>query len=196
MVSRHSKPLLAFGIALLLMRCGLGQDSMLSPILARDVDKRPLPQVSLSALSPKMRVALRAMENEAKQDTGMSGAVQFTVRQIPVAPRDHKLFLVQLLGEDACSGTGVNCWLAVSDETQDNVSSVVQGQMADVYVIRRPHLQLPDIGVREQLGHFGNDMTVYRFSKGEWSPYACKETSITGSDDPHPEFVADRKCTP
>ena len=173
----------------------LCQDAGISPILSRDVDKRSLSQVNLSKVSPKMRVALHALDEEAKQDTGVSGGLRLTMQQIPVAPRDHKLYLVQMSGEGACSGTGVNCWLAVLDETQDTVSSVVQGEYADVLVIRRPHLQVPDIGAREQLGHFGNYMTVFRFSASEWRPYACKESSINGYDDPHPNVVADASCS-
>jgi len=84
--------------------------------------------------------------------------------------------------------------LSVFDETQSKVTEVVDGQLAEVIVIRRANLQMPDIGAREQMGHLANYMTVYRFAGDKWSRYACKETSIAGDDDPHPEFAADAQC--
>ena len=43
----------------------LGQKPAISPVLSRDVDKRPLSQVNLPALSPRMRDAVQELENEA-----------------------------------------------------------------------------------------------------------------------------------
>lgn len=195
MLSRHWKSLVAvLATGLLLVSQSSGQKPM-HPVLSRDIDKRLLPGVALQSLPSKMRDAVQTFVNEAKHDAGVSGTLHAAIRSIPVAPRSHKLYLVQLSGEIACAPAGVNCMLAVFDETQGKVNTVVNGQFADVIVIRRPHLQMPDIGAREQLGHFANDMTVYRFAGDKWLPYACKETSITGNDDLHPEFVADAKCT-
>jgi hypothetical protein len=194
----HLKPFIAvFVAALFSVSHSFSQEQPHSPVLTRDIDKRPLPRVALESLSPRMRDAVKAVLNETKQDDRLEGVSEIIVpviQRIPIAPRDHRLYLVQLSGVAACAPAGVNCVLVVFDETQSQVTEVVDGPLAEVIVIRRPNLQMPDIGAREQLGHFANHMTVYRFADNKWSPYACKETSIAGDDDPHPKILADASC--
>ena len=168
-----------------------------SPVLSRDIDKRALPEVKLPALSPKMQQAIRALLKETEEEAGTEDApasLRVDIQRIPVAQRDHGLYLVALSGKYACAPAGVNCTLAVFDETQSSVTTIVSGQLADMLVVRRPNLQVPDIAAIEQLGHFAQYVTVYRFDGHSWLPYACKQTSITGDDDPHPELLADAPC--
>jgi hypothetical protein len=188
--------LLPLFAALLLTSRGSTQVSHRAPVLVRDIDKRPLPIVTNQSLSAKMQKAVQSFIAEAKRDAPSEDALQplkVTMYRIPAAPHDHKLYLVDL---SVCAPAGVNCSLAVFDETPASITKVVEGQLASILVIRRPNLLMPDIGANEQMGHFGNVVKVYRFDLRSWSPYMCKQTSITGDDDPHPKFLADAPCTP
>lgn len=196
MLFRQQKLLLGILAIVLLNPCNSScVKPTISPVLSRDVDQRPLSEVKLLSLSAKMQAAVRGLAEKAKRDAGLPKDLDVTIHQIPVAPPDHRLYLVELSGEGACARAGENCTLAVFDEAQDKVITVVNGQFADLLVVRRPHLQMPDIGARYALGRdSGNYMTVYRFFDGWWALYACKKTSTDGEDDPHPEFLADATC--
>ncbi len=109
--------------------CGLAAQSVPTrplPILARDVDKRPLPKAITAELSPAMRQKVQSLVDEASatetpedKNRATPPSLNITVYRIPVAPPGHKLYLVEQSGELACSGTGVNCEEDVFDETPD-----------------------------------------------------------------------------
>lgn len=196
MVFRQQRLVLGMlAVALLFPLSSSCMKPVISPVLSRDVDSRPLSEVKLASLSAKMQLAVRGLAEKAKRDAGVSKDLQVAIHKIPVAPRDHALYLVELSGDGACARAGENCTLAVFDEVQDTVVTAVHGQFAEALVVRRPNLQMPDIGARYALGGgFGSYMTVYRFMGGRWALYACKKTSADGEDDPHPEFLADATC--
>ena len=167
----------------------------------RDVDKRPLPKVAFATLSQAMRSAVEAILREEKADAPASDrdratppSLQTTIYRIPVAPRGHALYLLEQEGELACAPNGANCNEAVLDETRAGIDAVTTGGVAEIRVVRRPHLQMPDIAAYEQEGHFAMDITVFRFDGKSWHAYRCKEISPIGAD-PDPAVIADRPCT-
>lgn len=157
------------------------------PILARDVDSRPLPPVTQAALSPAMRKAVAALF-DPELPPG-----ELKIYRIPIAPHDHKLYFVEQRGPHACAGNGPNCPQSVLDETASGVRTVVDGGGVGISVVRRPALAMPDIAAFEQEGHFATSTTVYRFDGKAWHTYLCKLVSPIGSD-PTPRIVADQPC--
>ena len=81
-----------------------------------------------------------------------------------------------------------------STRHRTGITAVTTGQVRDIGVVRRPNLQMPDIAVYDQLGHFAMDITVYRLNGSEWHPYLCKEIDPM-NDDPNPAVIADKPCT-
>ena len=173
-------------------------------VLARDVDKRPLPKVTMAELSPSMRKAVQALINSAKanatpQDKNRATppSLTTTIYRIPVAPRDHKLYFIDQNGELACSPNQVNCVQTVLDETPSGIVPVVSdtgdSAGAGISVVRRPNLQMPDIAASYQLGHFAMDVTVFRFDGKGWHPYLCKEIEPINAD-PDPAIIANKPC--
>ena len=171
-----------------------------APVLARDIDKRPLPKVSMAELSPGMRGKVQSLIDQARatetpedKNRATPPSLETTVYRIPVAPPGHKLYLVEQGGELACAPAGVNCEEDVFDETASGINTVTSGEGAGVSVVRRPNLQMPDIAAYEQEGHFAKDVTVYRFDGSSWKPFLCKSVEPI-NDDPNPAIVADKLC--
>ncbi len=163
-------------------------------ILTSDIDRRPLPKVSFTALSPRMRSYTRALFAQEKAESGARLRAETTIYRIPVAPAGHRLYFIDQNGEDVCAGNGaVNCPQAVVDETPKEVKTIIQGGSAGVMVVRRPHLQMPDIAVVVQQGHFATDVTAYRYDGKAWAIYLCKHIEPI-RDDPTPAIVADQPC--
>ena len=98
-------------------------------------------------------------------------------------------------GDLACYSDlpGPNCLLAVYDETDEGVSDIVKEIDEGIDVVRRPHLQMPDIAVYERTGRATESVVVYRYNNEEWQRYRCGEIDLR--DDPQPVVVADKLCT-
>ena len=159
----------------------------------------------MQELSPAMQKAVRTLIGSLKADEtpeDRQGAtppsLHTTIYRIPVAPRDHKLYLVDQTGELACSPNGANCTQVVLDETASGVINTMGNSPGDtagagISVVRRPNLQMPDLAAHFQLGHFAMDITVFRWNGTGWHPYLCKELDPI-NDDPDPAIVADKPC--
>ena len=177
-------------LAAFLPGTGLPQTPRSEQILTRDIDKRPLPQVSVKALSPAMQKAVKEIvEQDPRPES-------YSIYQIPVAPKAHRMYLVEQEGKSVCAINGPNCAFTVLDESANQVTTVVDTSGVGIAVVRRPNLQMPDIAAYEQLGHFATYTTVFRFDGRTWKPFRCKETPIADAADPHPSLVADKPCTP
>ena len=164
-------------------------------ILTRDVDRRPLPKISLANLSPRMRSYTRALLAQEKADSGTGATPETMIYRIPVAPAGHRLYLIDQKSGEVCGGSGaLNCPQTVVDETTKEVQTVVQGGSADALVVRRPHLQMPDIAVVVQEGHFATDITAYRYIGKAWAVYLCKHIEPI-DNDPAPAILADAPCS-
>ena len=177
------------------------QSSKEDRILSRDLDKRPLRQIAIGALPQRVRAAVhsliaeeRSEESATDKQRDIPATLRTIVYRIPVAPKDHRMYLVEQSGEPGCAANGPNCETLVLDETADSVITVVDDGLTEVDVIRRPHLQMPDIAAYEQEGHFGFHVTVYRFDGHTWKPYRCRTAAIT--EDLHPAILADKPCAP
>ena len=187
-------------LAVLLIPGALGQ----APVLQRDMDKRPLPQVTMAQLSPGMRGKVQALISEAKEaetpeqkNRATPPIVVTTIYRIPVAPKDHRLYYIQQDGESACAPNGPNCGFAVYDETAADINVVVEDSGVSIGVVRRPNLQMPDIVAYDQSGHVSTDITVYRFNGSTWKPYLCNEVPVSEEyGDTHPTVLADKPCKP
>ena len=165
-------------------------------ILARDVDQRPLQEVGLADLSAVMRAFVNRLHGERRSETDAKSSPQITIHKIPVAPPGHRLYLIDQHGEGVCAANGVpNCPQTVVDETAQGLETVTGDGSAGISIARRAHLQMPDIVVLVQEGHFALDGTVYRFSGKRWAAYLCKHIEPIG-DDPDPKIVADKPCEP
>ena len=164
-------------------------------ILRRDVDPRPLPKVPLTALSPKMRSYIKTLLAEEMADVGSGEMAKTVIYRIPVAPAGHRLYLIDQNGKNLCAPDGApNCPETVVDETAQELETVTEGGSAGVMVVRRPHLQMPDVAVIVQEGHFATDVTAYRYDGKRWKTYLCKHIEPIGND-PTPDIVADAPCT-
>lgn len=163
-------------------------------ILTRDIDRRPLPKISLANLSPRMRSYTRALLAQEKADSGAGATPETMIYRIPVAPAGHRLYLIDQKSEGVCGGNGaLNCPQTVVDETTKELQTIVQGGSAGILVVRRPHLQMPDIAVVVQEGHFATNITAYRYLGKAWAVYLCKHIEPI-DNDPAPAIVADAPC--
>ena len=157
-------------------------------MLTRDIDKRPLPKVTLADLSPAMRSTLKLLLAEEPR------AKSFDINRIPAAPHEHKLYVLEQNGSEVCGDNVQNCPETVFDETPQGVVTVAEWGGVGMAVVRRPNLQMPDIATYEQLGHASIYTTVYRFTQDRWQAYLCKDSPIADAEDPHPEWVAYQTC--
>lgn len=167
-------------------------------VLTRNIDKRPLPAEALDSLSPAMRRAVEAVLQDVRLGADPNRATRellaYTLQRIPVAPRDHTLHLLAFTGELGCASNGPNCRAVVFDETVAGVETVVDDGVVAIAVVRRPHLQLPDIARYEQEGHASMDTMVLRFDGTAWKPFRCSNELITATLTPK-RTVADKPCT-
>ena len=163
-------------------------------ILRRDIDPRPLPIVSITALSARMRTCIKGLSAGEETDAGTEATTGTTIYRIPVAPVGHRLYFIDQNGEGVCAPNGApNCEQTVVDETKQGLETVTKGSSACITVVRRPRLQMPDIAVVVQEGHAATDVTVFRYDGKTWAPYLCKHIEPIGND-PTPNIVADRPC--
>lgn len=152
-------------------------------------------------VSPVVQKAITAMLDDQKalfQDRNSNGATsvtaEYVMERIPVAPAGHTLYVISLTGEFGCIGNSPNCRTAVLDETTAEVAVIDDNGFAGIAVVRRPHLQMPDIAFYEQEGHFGMSTTVYRYDGAAWKPFRCAYAPMTGF--PPKRVVADQPCKP
>lgn len=175
--------------------------SQAQAILVRDIDTRPLSKVSLRELSPAAKKAVQSiLDDQATLFTDLNAngtnpvKPEFLLERIPVAPVGHHLYELSLTGEFGCTGNTPNCRTAVLDETPSGVDVVDDNGFAGVAVVRRPNLQLPDLVLYEQEGHFGMSTVVYRFDGTAWKLIRCAYADI--ADFPPKRIVADKPCQP
>lgn len=161
-----------------------------APVLTRNIEKGPASKVTIDELSPAMK---KAIEDGLRDEPDPES---YAIYRIAAAPPDHHLYFIHEDGKSVCGPNEINCPSLVLDETPEGVTVVREWSGAGIAVVRRPGRQVPDIATYEALGHFQMFTTVYRYDGRAWKPYLCKDISITGEGDPHPEWVAYQPCTP
>ncbi len=156
----------------------------------------------MAELSVAMRLQVQRLIDNAEagetaqdKDRITPPSLETEVYRIPVAPKGHKLYVVEQTGERITSPNGANSEAdTVLDETAAGIATVMDGTGAGFAVARRPDLQMPDIAAYEQLGHSAMSVTVYRFNGSAWKPYLCKQMEPIG-DGANPAVLADKPCS-